>query len=259
MGGDREDVAYLPQVEPAGGCRPGPEGPDHLGDHVGADRRVERVGVVGDGGGRVELVAVLAVDDLLGQGREAGRARQPEHVDEPCLAEQPLDPRVPPGLGVVVADQVHHPAATGPGEGPQCAEQGLILGTGDRRGHPVASAVGILHAQHVEEVPGHHELDGSVVAVEVLDQQRELGRRLEDVAARGPSDVGVGKKHEEGVVRELVPDDAIGGGLVQHTRPAAPAPYPILATIVMIRGPIKASTRPFAAHNEPRVVTELRW
>jgi hypothetical protein len=99
-------------------------------------------------------------------------------------------------------------------------------GAGDRRGYPVAA--GILHAQHVEEIPGDHELDGSVVAVEVLDQQGELRGRLEDVAARGPSDMGVGQEHEQRVVRELVPDDAIGGGPAQHTRPAAPAPFPIV-------------------------------
>ena len=201
-----------------------------------AHRRVERVGVVHQGIARVELVAVLAVDELLGLGREAGQVRQGEHVDQARLPQGPLDPGVPPDLGVVVADHVHHPAAMGSGEGPQCPEQSLILGAGDRRRHPVAVAAGILHAQHVEEVPGDHELDGSVVAVEVLDQQGELRGRLEDVAARGPSDVGVGQEHEQRFVRELAPDDAIGRGPAQHTRPAAPAPFPILATIGIIPG-----------------------
>jgi hypothetical protein len=234
--GPASSSAHLPQVETAGVCRPGPEGPDHLGDHVRAHRRVERVGVIGDGVGRVELVAVLAVDDLLRQRRKAGRVRQPEHINKPSLTEQPLDPGVPPDLGVVVADHVHHPAAMGPGEAPQCPEQSLILGAGDRRSHPVAGAGGILHAQHVEEVSGHHELDGSIVTVEILDQQRELRRRLEDVAAWRPSDVGVGEEHEERLVREVVPDDAIGGGIAQHTRPAAPAPFPSLVTIGIIPG-----------------------
>jgi hypothetical protein len=124
----------------------------------------------------------------------------------------------------------------GSGEGPQCPEQSLILGAADGRRHPVAVAAGVLHAQQVEEVPGHHELDGSVVAVEVLDQQGELRGRLEDVAARGPSDVGVGQEREQRVVGELAPDDAIGRGPAQHTRPAAPAPFPILATIGIIPG-----------------------
>jgi hypothetical protein len=64
--GQREDVAHLAQVDAAGDRDPGPDRPDQLGDDVRAHRRVERVGVIGDGVGRVELVAVLAVDDLLG-------------------------------------------------------------------------------------------------------------------------------------------------------------------------------------------------
>ena len=141
---------------------------------MGAHRRVKWVGVVDDGVGRVELVAVLTVDELLGQRLEAGRVRQPEHIDQPCLDERPLDPRVPPDLGVVVADHVHHPVALGPREAPQRSEQPLILGAGDRRGQPIPVAVGIVHAQHVEEVPGQHQLNGSLVAVEVLEQQGEL-------------------------------------------------------------------------------------
>jgi hypothetical protein len=85
MSGDREDVAHLLQVEANGDGCPGPDRADHLGEHVGADRRVKWVGVVDDGVGRVELIAVLAVDGLLGQGSEAGRVRQPKHVNEPCL------------------------------------------------------------------------------------------------------------------------------------------------------------------------------
>jgi hypothetical protein len=92
--GDRgqwEDVAHVPQVDAAGDCRPGPDRPDQLGHDVGAHRRVERVGVVDDGVAGVELVAVLAVDELLGQRREGGRVRQPEHVHQPRLDERPPD------------------------------------------------------------------------------------------------------------------------------------------------------------------------
>jgi len=131
-------------------------------------------------------------------------------------------------------------------EGPQRRKHPLILGAGDRRGHPIPAAVGILHAQHVEKVPGQHQLDGSLVAVQVLQQQGELRGGLEDVAARRPPDVGVGQEHEQGVVRELVPDDAIGGSVAHHARPAAPAPFSILVTIEIIVQGVGPTTRPAA-------------
>jgi hypothetical protein len=49
------------------------------------------VGVVDEGVARVELVAVLAVDELLGEQLEAGRVRQREVADEPCLSKRPLE------------------------------------------------------------------------------------------------------------------------------------------------------------------------
>ena len=87
-----------------------------------------------------------------------------------------------------------------------------------------------------KKVSGHHELDGSTVTVEVLEQQRELGRRLEDVAVRGPSDVRVGQEHEERVVREVVPEDALGSAIAQQRRPAASGTFPSLVTVEIIPG-----------------------
>jgi hypothetical protein len=93
-------------------------------------------------------------------------------------------------------------------EGPQPGEQLPVLGSGDRRRHPVAVAR-VLHAQQVQEVPGQDQLDGPVVAVEVPQQPGELAGGLEDVAARRPADMGVGQEHQQRVVREVVADDAV--------------------------------------------------
>ena len=182
----REDVADRLQVDAAGDGRPGADRPDHLGHDMGAHRGVEWVGVVGEGAGRVELVAVLAVDELVGQRREAGRVRQPDHVDQPGLLEGLSDAGVPPKLGVVVANQVDHPVPLGTGERPQRGEQLSQLGPGQRRRHRVATA-GFLHAQQVENVPGQDQLDG---------KQR--------------------------LVREPLPEDAISG----HDRDHRAAPVP---------------------------------
>jgi hypothetical protein len=57
----------LPQVEAAKDRRSGADRSDQLGYDVGADRGVQRVGVVDEGVARVELVAVFAVDELLGE------------------------------------------------------------------------------------------------------------------------------------------------------------------------------------------------
>jgi hypothetical protein len=83
----------------------------------------------------------------------------------------------------VVAGQIDHPVPLGLREGAQRGEQLPVLGPGQRRGHRVAAA-DVLHAQHVEEVPGQHQLDGPLVVVEVLQQHGELHGGLEDVAAR---------------------------------------------------------------------------
>jgi hypothetical protein len=63
------------------------------------------------------------------------------------------------------------------------ADQLPVLGPGQRRGHRVV-AVGVPHAQQVEEVPGQDQLDGPLVVVEFLQQHGELRGGLEDVAAR---------------------------------------------------------------------------
>jgi hypothetical protein len=89
----------------------------------------------------------------------------------------------------------------------------------------VAVAVGVLHAQQVEEVPGQHQLDGSLVAAEVLQQPGELRGRLEDVVARRAPDVGVGQEHQQGVVREPAPDGAVGGAVARLG-----PPYPLVSS-----------------------------
>jgi hypothetical protein len=126
MGSQWKDVADLAQIDAANGDGPGPDRPGHLGEHMGVHRGVERIGVVGDDAGRVELVPMLAVDELVGQRHETGHVRQPDHVDQPGLLESPVNAGVPPELGVVVADQVHHPVPLGTGERPQVSDRNTI-------------------------------------------------------------------------------------------------------------------------------------
>jgi hypothetical protein len=110
---------------------------------MGADRCVEWVGVVRDGVGRVELVAVLAVDNLVGQRREGGRVRQGERLHQPRLVQRLPGPWVPPELGVVVADHVDHPVPLHPGERPQRCEQVPVFGPGQGCSHQVPAAAGV--------------------------------------------------------------------------------------------------------------------
>jgi hypothetical protein len=80
----REHIADRLQVDAAGDGRPGPDRPDHLGHDMGPHRGVERVGVVGDGVGRVEgghrvaTVGVLhahQVEEVAGQDQLDGAPR----------------------------------------------------------------------------------------------------------------------------------------------------------------------------------------
>jgi hypothetical protein len=107
-----------------GGQRPAARQAGHqVGDDVIAERRVERVGVVAEGVRGVELVAVLAVDEPVGLGLEAGRV-----------------------------------------------EQCSVLRPGGRRRRPVPAVWHPGDAQEVEEVAGEHELDGSRVRIEFVEQ-----------------------------------------------------------------------------------------
>ena len=102
---------------------------EDIRDDVLAKWRVERVVVVADRVRRVELVAVLAIDDSLGVGLEGCAVGQCELVDEPGHLELVTDLTTPPGLGVMVARQVDDLPVRCGGAAPQRGEEIRVHGS----------------------------------------------------------------------------------------------------------------------------------
>ena len=199
-GRQRVDHADIPQVEVAADA-PGRRDPaHHVRDDVVAERRVQGIVVVRYGVGRVELVAVLAVDEPPWRGPEARGVAEGELVHEPLLAQRPPDLPVPPDFRVVVARQIDDPPVATSGEGPQRGEQPPVLGARDRDGDPVLPGGHVADLQQVEEVPGQHQLHGSVSGRELFEEGRQVFGRLEVVLARVAAYVRVRQENHQRVV-----------------------------------------------------------
>ena len=145
---DMLDVLDLPAQAPTGGTA-GPTGaevqtqsagvrfgefrwddpPRDIGNDVVSEWGIERVVVVRDRVGGVELIAVLAVDDLVGPRGEAGGIGEGKLVHEPFPPQRLSDCGVPPHFGVVVAGQVDDVAPGACRQASQSCKKRLILGT----------------------------------------------------------------------------------------------------------------------------------